>query len=376
LKRTVRTLRWLCSSRLWRAPLALALALATAATATPDDDRYLAGYAAAVIERDLGLHVVSIEVHDGVASVVVESLGDQPAERVAEALVWIHGIQRAEVSVGTAGTGPEATAEEDASADAGDVDGIDLLPRIELFAPLIADPRWPHIGVAYRRYFDDSVKNVGSVDFGETFALLGGPVGSGRWEFGILGGVFSIFDLFDLSADSSDLINTDFWGGISLSGRKDWLSGQIRVYHQSSHLGDEFLLHNDVKRVNVSYEGADLLLSADVRTWLRVYLGGGGIFHSTSNLDPFSIQAGAELQSPVAYLSGIVRPIAAFDYQSAEQLDWHENISVAAGFQIESPRLSRVRLQILGEFFTGNSPDGQFFVHRIKYAGIGAHIHF
>jgi Protein of unknown function (DUF1207) len=364
-------------SRAWLG-LVIAVALSALAAAPPRDDRYLTGYAAAVIERDLGLRVLSLEVQDGVARVTVAALNGQPPQWVADALVQIEGIERAEVSVGTGdtpGDTPVAVAVRESSADEEGL-GIELLPRIELFDPLIADPRWPHIGVAYRRFFDSDVSNVGAVDFGETIPLLGGPMGDGRWEFGVLGGIFSIFDLFDLSADSSDLLNTDFWGGISFSGRWDWLSGQIRVYHQSSHLGDEFLLHNDVERVNVSYEAADMLLSADVTSWLRLYLGGGGIFHDTSNLDPGLLQAGFQLRSPDAYLGDYIRPIAGFDYQTAAELNWRENISIVAGFQIESPLLSPVRVQILGEFFTGNSPDGQFYVRRIKYAGVGAHLHF
>ncbi len=352
---------------------ALVLLVAAAVGASPEDER-LAGYATAVIERDLGLQVVSIDVRDGVARVVVEALGDQPAERVAAALTQIEGIERVEVSEqsGDGLANPAASAEEEPQED--HEPDVEPFPRVELFAPLIADPRQPRFAVSYQRYIDDEeLGNVASANFGETFALLGGPVGDGRWEFGILGGVFSIFDM---DAESFDLVNADYLGGLTASGRRGWLSGQVRLYHQSSHLGDEFLLRTRTNRINLSYEGVDLLASADVQPWLRIYLGGGAIFHSEPSLDPFSIQAGAEIQSPATYLDDVVRPIAALDYQSAQERHWHENLNIAAGIQLENPAISGLRLQLLLNFFTGSSPNGQFYERHIRYAGIGANLYF
>ncbi len=361
-----------------RAQCAAALLLCAAAAHAVPDDAYLAGYATAVIERDLGLEVVSLDVRDRVARVVVESLGDQPAERIAAALTEIEGIERVEVSEVDGDTAPVAPAEPSASGEtAEEPDAFELLPRVELFDPLLADPRQPHFSVNYLWYLDDpDLTRVGGANFGETFALLGGDLWGGRWELGWLGGVFSIFDL---DTESYDLINTDFWAGPTLSARSDGLSAQLRLYHQSSHLGDEFLLRsraNQVSRVNLSYEGVDLIVSGDPWPWLRIYAGGGVIFHTTPDLHPLSAQAGVELQSPVAFFGNTVRPLAAFDYAGREENHWREELSGAAGIQLESPRLSRLRVQILANYFKGNNPNGQFLTRRIETLGIGVHLHF
>ena len=95
---------------------------------------------------------------------------------------------------------------------------------------------------------------MGSVAFGGLLPLVQGPLpGEGRWELGFQAGVFSIFDM---SSDSKDLINTDFWVGVPITARWGWFSTMMRVYHQSSHLGDEFLLRGGVDRVNLSYEAS------------------------------------------------------------------------------------------------------------------------
>ena len=357
-----------------RAFLAAALLLVAAAASAAPDDGYLTGYATAVIERDLGLKVVSIEVRDGVARVVVEAFGDQLEDRIEAALEDIPGIQRARVyEVGSEPPpeSPEAPANRWGMDSGRSLDGFEILPRVEIFDPLIADPRQPHFSASYLWYLNDpQLTHVGSANFGETFALAGGDIWGGRWEFGFLGGTFSIFDL---GADSYDLVNTDFWAGPTLSGRRGPISGQLRIFHQSSHLGDEFLLNNQVDRVNVSYEGVDLILSGDPWPWLRFYGGGGYLLNTYPDLHPLSAQLGVELTSPVAVLKKSLRPIAAFDYASREENHWREELSLAFGFQLESARLSKLKVQILGQWFKGNSPNGQFFVRRIESVGFGIH---
>ncbi len=112
----------------------------------------------------------------------------------------------------------------------------------------MADPRWPHFSVAYQSYIgDDELKNVGATSFGETFSLYSGNAFGWRWITGIQAAVFAFFNL---DADSMDLINADYWVGIPVAFRKDNLSGLFRIFHQSSHLGDEYLLYNKIDRVN------------------------------------------------------------------------------------------------------------------------------
>jgi hypothetical protein len=308
---------------------------------------------------------------------VVQNLGDEPAERISAALMRIEGIVRVEVTEVEAGPLPEIPPEAppEPIQTHKDPEGLELLPRVELFEPLIADPREPHFSASYNWYLDDpDLTHVGSATFGETFALLGGPLGAGRWELGLLGGVFSIFDL---DAPSDDLVNTDFWVGPTLSARRGGLSTTLRLFHQSSHLGDEFLLRNSgIDRLNLSYEGVDWLVSVDPWPWLRLYAGGGVLLHSDPKLQRLSAEGGVELKSPWAFLDDAVRPIAAFDYASREENHWREELSGVAGIQLENPDVSKLRLQILGSYYKGNSRNGQFFLDRIESIGVGVHFRY
>ena len=343
-----------------------------AAAAAAQDDVYLAGFAAAIVQRDFGLEVERVEVSNRVARVVIDDLEEHHAESIADAVARIEGIDRVYVFREGDESDTLASAYSDDDDDE-EENGLQLLPRDELFEPLIADPREPHFAAIYQWYLDDpELTHVGAANLGETFALLGGPQWAGRWEIGLLAGVFSIFDL---DAPSYDLINTDFWVGPTLSMRQSWFSTQLRIYHQSSHLGDEFLLRNTVERENLSYEGVDLLLSVDPFSWMRLYAGGGVIVHSEPDLDRLIAQGGGELESPWA-LFDVVRPIAAFDYKAREEFHWRDEFSGSAGIQLENPRMSKLRVQLLANWFKGNSPNGQFFERKIETIGAGIHLRF
>jgi hypothetical protein len=151
----------------------------------------------------------------------------------------------------------------------------------------------------------------------------------------------------------------------------------VRLFHQSSHLGDEFLLRRETDRINLSYEAVDALLSWDATGWLRLYGGGGALLRrEPADLDRFSLQLGAEIESPRAWAEGLLRPVFALDVQSHEENDWDLDLSARLGLQIESARLAGRRLQILLDYFQGRSPNGQFFDREIESWSLGAHLHF
>jgi hypothetical protein len=343
--------------------------VATAARALPTD-AYLAGYVTAIVERELEQPEARVSVTDGHVTIEATNLAGVDRAALAARLGEVPGV----ASVRFSDDGETVNATPAAPPDAAD-DGLVLLPRREVFQPLLADPRWPHFSASWQRYLgDDELRSVWSANFGETFALLEGaaPLG-GRWQAGIQAGVFSIFDL---EAESLDLVNSDFLVALFGSYRRGRFSALGRVLHQSSHLGDEFLLRNRTDRVNLSYEAIDALASFDVTSFLRVYGGGGGLVHREPALDPFFAQAGAEAMSPWTLLRGYLRPLAAVDVQMRQESDWNPDLSIRAGVQLESERLAGPRVQLLAEYYDGRSPNGQFFDRDIEYVGGGLHLHF
>lgn len=348
---------------------------------------FVLGYASAVLQREFDLARSEVAFVDGVLWVRTDELDPLGRERLAralriEAVEAVRVVTTSDASDGLPpvesappergwrriGRGPELTDEEDK--------GWTLFPREEVFTPLMADPRWPHFSAAYQRFFeDDELRHAAAVSFGETLALAGGPaLFGGRADIALHAGVFSIFDL---DSESFDLLNSDFLVGLAGSWRRDDFSFLMRIYHQSSHLGDELLLRERVDRVNLSFEAAELLISRDLPWGFRVYAGGSYLLRrDPSELDPWAAQTGLELRAPFTWLEGKLRPVMAVDLQSREETDWDLDLSARAGIQIERPSFLGQKLQVLLEYYDGHSPHGQFFERNVRYLGVGSHLHF
>jgi hypothetical protein len=363
---------------LWMVTLAPA---AAPAAETSVDDAYVAGYAAAVLERELKLQPRSLTVRHGVVTLDAADLQGVDVTRVADALSRVRGFVRVDIRL--APTSPGVLTGEAPTTTTTTVTPkvikelhSGIMPGGQLFQPLVADPRWPHFAAAYHYYVNEGqITHVGAVTFGETFTLYRDQLGRGWWEVGIQAGVFSVFDL---AAESVDLINADYMAAVVVGYRYDNVSALARLFHQSSHIGDEFLLRNRVRnRVNLSFESIDLRLAYDLfDDALRVYGGGGYLFdQEPASLRPWSLQWGAEFRSPWPGPQSSWRPIAALDMQNREENDWQVDISARAGVQFEGVLASR-NLQLLLEYFRGHSPNGQFYKQEVDYLGVGAHFHF
>ncbi|MCC7147030.1 MAG: DUF1207 domain-containing protein [Phycisphaeraceae bacterium] len=357
------------------------------------DDAFLRGYAAAVLEREFQLQAPSLTVQEGVVYVAPADLGKADPKAVRTALGSIAGVRSVEFEAspppaaavtpaaapGAAAAGqanPPATqpTEEKATAEIPS-SGPDLFPHKDLFDPLLADPRWPHFSVAFRAYqAENDFHDIGAVSFGETLPLYQDDAPHGRWG-AILQG--SVFGIFDLDSESADLVNADYWVGLGGTYRSGPFSMLGRVYHQSSHLGDEYLLRTGVPRVNLSYEVVDMKFSYDLSKAFRVYLGGGYMFdQEPDNIEPLLTQVGVEYRSPTKILGGVARPVGAVDVQMAEMHDWEASLSTRVGLQFENPNRDSHVIQLMLEYYIGHSPDGQFFQRTIQFIGLGLHMYF
>ncbi len=372
-------------TRLWLG-LAIAVCCARGASATTQVDAYISGYAAAVLEREFKVNARSLSVKDGVITLTAEDVGDADAAMVTEALSRIRGVASVNVlhdnePIATASP-PASMVEVDKSEQGIEPEGLltGALPRGQLFKPLLADPRWPHFSAAYHYYTDRlklrsvDARNIATVSFGEMLTLYRDDLPYGQWEVGVQAGVFSDFGL---DTESNDLLNADYFVAALGGYRYEGFSVLGRVFHQSSHLGDELLLATRLNRVNLSYEGADLKLSYEFPFGLRLYGGGGGLFHKEpSDLKPWSVQYGAEYRGRRHTEFASIRPVFAVDLKNYEENDWAVDVSTRAGIQFDSVQALGRNLQFLVEYFDGHSPSGQFYKKKIEYVGLGVHFHF
>jgi hypothetical protein len=264
-----------------------------------------------------------------------------------------------------------------ASAHASEEPRVRVFPRVSLFAPLAADLRWPKFTVAYAYHFGSSdLTHAGSAEAGASIAIVqkNNPRRAGAWEIGFQGGIFAVFDL---AASSTDLVNADYLGGLTFTYSFDSLSFIARFVHQSSHLGDEFLLNNEVDRINFSFEELSALVSYVPRDWARVYGGAAVIVRSEpSDIGRWSLQLGAEFRPITAQTKHRLQLLVAVNIQSWQESDWVPDASLAAGLTLDPIGEASYRVDFLLRYYIGRSPNGQFFTERIQTIGPAIQLYF
>lgn len=259
--------------------------------------------------------------------------------------------------------------------------GFVWFPYGDLFCPLIADPKREGSFLSYVRGTSGSAfaTDIGAVGIGDRLGLFrsnGPTIGEGI-QLSLQGNIYA---QFDLNAPSFDLINADYTIGLPLTMRRGGLSARIRLYHQSSHLGDEFILRGGVIRENLAFQSLEGLLSGEAGP-IRVYGGGEYVFGANpQEVETRLGHGGIELRQPGNLpIPGLraARLIAAVDVKTIQELDWNVAWSGRAGLEVGgfpgSAHRSR-RWSLLGEYYSGAAPYGQFYRENLTYYGFGFHI--
>lgn len=254
-------------------------------------------------------------------------------------------------------------------------DEIIPLPDTQLFLPLQADPKEPRFYVsALSTSSDIHSTTVAAVGFGENFGIMRRGSNPNRgWQVGISAAVFAQFDL----EASDDLMNADYIIGIPVTWRHDGWSGRVRLYHQSSHLGDEYLLRVQPERVNLSFESLEVILAHDFSS-LRIYGGGEYLLrHEPSDLAEGLFHVGMDWRDNESafHFSNLAsaRWVAGVDVKRWIQNGWATQYSVKAGLEFSPLRKgnhSTRRWRLLAEFYDGASPYGQFYEDDLRYLGL------
>lgn len=249
--------------------------------------------------------------------------------------------------------------------------------RARTFAPLVADPKQPHFFAAWLWITSPIVTGqVSSIGLGEDIVVIRGP--RRRWEVSVAAGVFS---QFNMETASNDLINTDFVIGFPLAYRRGPLSARARIYHQSSHLGDEFILSQNPTRVNLSFEAAELLVARDLGSF-RAYGGGEYVLrHEPADLKPGLLHGGLEYRHPRGLLRvsglGDGRIVLALDVKSTQERKWRVGWSARLGIEFREAAGAAGPARTLSvqvQTYSGPAPYGQFYQDNVRSIGIGIHV--
>jgi hypothetical protein len=247
--------------------------------------------------------------------------------------------------------------------------GYEWFPRVAPFRAPVADPAEPRVFMSRLEMKRDAGDfSAARVGLGADLGLLQrrSALADNGWQLSLFGSIDSLFNL-DLPGDA--LVNTDYRLGIPLTWRDGAFSARARIYHQSSHLGDELILGgNAPRRVDLSFEALDLLLAWE-RAGLRLY--GGGSHTVSSSTDMYKgggVHIGADYVSAPVLLGQ--RLTAGLDVKWLEPADGRSGVSAKAGIKLGGPAPERGGVTLLVEAYEGFAPFGQFFVEDIRYRGV------
>ena len=256
---------------------------------------------------------------------------------------------------------------------------LEVLSTSSIFKPLIADPKYPKFTLAYNYYTKGSYnKHVFSPNFGAVLPIAVYQTQNGiKYEFAIHGGVFSTMDI---GSSPTRLINADYFGGGAVAINHNNWDHLIRIAHTSSHLGDELLLSKEgrqLKRINLSYETAEIITAYNFANGFRPYFGLGYIVHAEPNsYRSAEFTFGADYRYPHQYLDDYATPIFGIYTKTSKNYAWNPNLSVKFGFEFKRKYAFGKRMQLLFEYYNGNSIHGQFYKKREHYFGPSLNINF
>lgn len=249
--------------------------------------------------------------------------------------------------------------------------GTDGMPDEPAFAAPLAATIEAHNYISWVHYKPEQGENIGlgMVAVGMDFPFVGGTLNNGsRWTFGL----FADFQAeFDMDQNNQPLLNQDYFVGFPLSWQGEQWGARFRLFHQSSHLGDELLLsENPPERENLSYEAADFLVSYNVMPTWRIYGGGTWILRKQWDaLHNLGSQIGTEWISQKTVALG-AHAVVSGDVRWFEAFSDDPQRRALAGLRWVSQNNSQRSATVAMTLFEGAVPFGQFFNYRATFYGM------
>lgn len=245
------------------------------------------------------------------------------------------------------------------------------------FPHFMADPREITYSVGWR--FHDQVLENNIIDVSFADAL---PIyqwwnvwkWKGTLRIELEGALWAVFDPCH---ESSPLIDADYYVGIPITyGIGRW-SARLRLYHISTHMGDEFLVENLPKgfeRLNPSAEYLDLFISNYITDDIRLYAGVGAVLEQDESFrcGRYFIEGGAEVHlAEVQYVNKCSKfyamPIFGMHFRYKKDFKNHVDATYILGYEIGKLYGLCRKLRVYMEYHDGYSLEGQFSKRPTSY---------
>lgn len=251
-----------------------------------------------------------------------------------------------------------------------------------LFDPFVASPRKICCSAGYRAGDKVISKGTTAVSLGDEWPIVRwqnvGPY-YGDVQLGLDAGIWTVFDMKNKKkGDWADLINADYYVGIPLTYAYDQWSYRLRLYHISSHVGDEAIESGRVKkeeRLNPSMEAIDAFASYRVNDYWRLYGGLGYILHSDKSykLKHLYTEYGAELRladKTIWNNKFALQPYLGVHVTQLQDNRWQPSVTTVLGYEWSKIQGVGKKLRTYLEYHKGYSLEGQFSRRKTAYVSL------
>lgn len=193
-------------------------------------------------------------------------------------------------------------------------------------------------------------------------------------DIGMEGGAITQFE-WTMSDDylQTDYISTDFIIGMPVVYKKDNLMLRLRIYHLSSHMGDDYIFRDSISsyyRNNNTYEQLDLT-AAYLYENFRFILGVGTVLTSSAPRKPLVITYGAEYFVPLNKEETLSYYVGFFA-NSKQDNNYTPGINIGMGLKLGG--LGRRGAKLLFTYFNGPLPYSVYSGRLIQWLGTSVYI--
>lgn len=254
----------------------------------------------------------------------------------------------------------------------------EFLPKGHLFDPIVLDPLEAQTyGSVLPLYYMDGEKYKGSIvpfAFGFAKPFYRRTTEPGRAEEWVLDlASYTQFEAFHddkLNKARRQIMNTDYKISIIYNVRRGLNNYRFRVYHISSHLGDDYIYRNQITAPtpnSVNYEQLDATYSRNVNNW-RLYGGAGITLRKAEERKLLSAQLGAFYKKPSEKATRLVGGV---DIKFWQQTNFRPGIHAGVGFELGR---TQNNLTFLLEGYSGFRPYSQYENQQTAWLGIGLYL--
>ncbi|MEM9022472.1 MAG: DUF1207 domain-containing protein [Bacteroidota bacterium] len=193
------------------------------------------------------------------------------------------------------------------------------------------------------------------------------------WELRMELATFTVFEWAFLEEEwQRNLISTDYKGGLIINHRRGPHAFRLRMWHISSHLGDDYLIRNNITDFSpdpINYEQMDLTWAYEQPYW-RSYVGIGSVVRPTTIRERLSMQAGGYYRS-LPDSTKLIGYTAGLDVKLFAQNDYTPGWKLGAGLVFGQH--TRHPIRVIGEYYNGHLPYSIFERTKLQWIGFGVY---